>query len=323
VSFAASTRPRLRPKSAEPQPVRVEVAEGDLRGLSRSFERSLRALNRSPATIRIYTISVAQLAVFLKDQGMPLVAANITREHIEEWLGSILETSSPSTAVTRHRGAKAFFAWLVDEGEIQRSPMERVKPPKTTDVPPPMLTDAQVRALLKTCEGGKTFTERRDLAIMRLLFDTGMRRSELAYLSLEDLDLDNNLVRVLGKGARVRIVPFGRKSAAGLDRYLRERDKHFAADSDALWLGRGGAMGDGAVDLMLRRRAKEAGLKDVHAHVFRHGFAHNWLSQGGQEQDLMQLAGWRSREMVSRYGRAAAADRAREAYRRLSPGDRL
>ena len=76
-------------------------------------------------------------------------------------------------------------------------------------MPPPMLSDTQVRALLRTCEGGKSFEEWRDLAIMRLLFDTGARRSELAYLSLDDVDLDNNLLRVLGKGSRVRVVPFG------------------------------------------------------------------------------------------------------------------
>lgn len=303
--------------------MRVDVTEGDLRVLARSFERSMRAANRSPATIRIYTIAVAQFATFLKKQGMPLVAANITREHIEEWLGSILETQSAGTARTRHRGAKAFFTWLLDDGEITRSPMERVKAPTVPDVPPPMLTDEQVRSLFRTCERRQRFEDRRDLAMLRLLFDTGMRRSELAYLALEELDLDNSVVRVLGKGSRVRLVPFGRKTAAALDRYLRERAKHFAADSPALWIGRRGPMGDGAVDLMIRRRAEQAGLSNVHAHMLRHGFAHAWLSQGGQEQDLMQLAGWRSREMVGRYGRVAAADRAREAYRRLSPGDRL
>lgn len=313
---------RVPHPSAEPQPVRVDVVEGDLRTLSRSFERSLKARNLSPATVRIYTIAIAQFATFLKEQGMPLLAANISREHVEEWLAAVLASRSAGTAVTRHRGLKAFFTWLVEEGELERSPMQRVKAPQEPDVPPPMLTDVQVRALLKTCEGGKSFEERRDLAVMRLLFDTGARRSEIAYLTLEDLDLDNNLMRVMGKGSRVRVVPFGRKSAAALDRYLRERAKHFAANSTAVWVGRKGPMGDGAIDLLLRRRAAEAGIK-VHAHMFRHQFAHSWLAAGGQERDLMMLAGWRSAEMVGRYGRVAAADRAQEAYRRLSPGDRL
>jgi site-specific recombinase XerD len=297
----------------------VTVKGGDLAQLTRSFQRGLQAANRSPATIRIYTISVAQLADFLEARGMPLVVANLTREHIEEWLSDILGRRSAGTAETRYRGAKSFFDWLVEEGELKVSPMAHVKRPQVPEEPPPMLTDDELRRLLAACDG-KDFMERRDMAIIRLFLDTGLRRSELAYLRLSDVDLDHNLVSVVGKLRRPRVVPFGRKTAQAIDRYLRARATHRHSSEEAFWLG---PIADSAVDLMVRRRARQAGLPPTHAHLFRHGFAHAWLAQGGQEQDLMMLAGWKSRTMLGRYGASAAAERARDAYRRLSPGDRL
>ena len=117
--------------------------------------------------------------------------------------------------------------------------------------------------------------------------------------------------------------PFGLRTSRALDRYLRARAKRRTAGTATLWLGHAGPMTDSGVGDVVRRRATQAGIADVHPHRFRHTFAHQWLAQGGNETDLMRLAGWRSRTMLERYGASAADMRARQAHVRFGPGDRI
>ena len=200
--------------------------------------------------------------------------------------------------------------------------MAKTRKPRQPELLPPVLTRDQLEAILGTCRGD-SFRDRRDAAILRLFIGTGARLSEVAGLTVDDVDLDEGTIVVMGKGRRERKTYIGTKAIKAMDRYARKRREHPSAGSASWWLGTHGPMTASGISQVVKDRGAQAGVPSLHAHAFRHYFAHDMLAKGMQEGDLMVAAGWRSREMLARYAASTRADRAIAASKRLNPGDEL
>lgn len=294
-----------------------------------SWAFDLEARNRSPRTITRYRDTINCVSAWLTDHDRALKASKITATDVRDFLRARQAATSPGTAAVDYRNLRAFFNWLVREGELRpgKNPMLKVGGPTVPEKEIPVLTIDHIAALLKTCKGN-SFENRRDRAIILTLLDNGMRVSGLVGLrytpddtDTHDVLLDSAALRITLKGGRQLLVPIGRAAAHAIDRYLRARRDHPKSHLRSLWLSPKGRLTDSGVRQMLKRRAAAAGIGHVFPHLFRHTAAHMLREAGVSEQDLMSICGWESDAMAKRYGRSAAAARARAAHRRVSPAD--
>lgn len=300
----------------------------DFAALDESWDLALRADGYAANTLISYHRAVRLFALWLGEHHPGVGPAEATRDHVRGWLVHTRESASSGSARSWFPGVRKFYAWAVDEGEADTNPTDGIKTPPPNDPRTPVVGLDVIRAMLGTC-GARTFRDRRDAAIIYVFADGGLRLAEVEGLGLEDADPAARLLFVTGKGSnrsgpRRRAVSLGIKAARALDRYLRERRKHPYAELPQLWLGdrNRATLTTSGIKKMLTVRAALVGAS-LHPHMFRHTWASQFRSAGGSEGDLMVLGGWSNRAMLDRYGKAAAAERAQEAYRQRSLGDRL
>jgi integrase len=232
-----------------------------------------------------------------------------------------IRPTKPGTSATYDRILRAFFNWLISEGEIETSPMERI--PKPVDRPDQLnpFTEDALHRLIAAAK--RTHNPKRDEALILVMLDTGLRASELCALTVGDIDLQEATLTVReGKGGKSRYLPMAQATRKALYNYLRDRDTD--TDEPLFLSDRGGSAGNGltrhGLRFLFNRLAKAAGIIGVRCspHTLRHSFAVSYLKNGGNQFALMNLLGHTDTKMTARYVKYSQADVA-QAHRHFSP----
>ena len=218
---------------------------------------------------------------------------------------------------------RAFFSWLAREGLTEVDVSRSLKLPKVTRKVISTLSDEEISSILNTLSQ-KNPGDVRNQTIFMILVDSGLRIKELVDLKMGDVNLDQGLLKVMGKGQKERVVPIGNNAQRALQKYLfryRGEPAHLAIENVFLstW---GMPLSENTVKLMFARLAKRSGVRRLHAHLCRYTFATRFLLNGGDVFTLQQILGHSTLEMVRHYVNLASSHVTMQ-HRRFSPLDRL
>lgn len=283
------------------------------------FLLSCQVNNLSPRTIQDYSQKIGKFVAFCKTQEIRS-PGEIHANHIRLFLLGIQHRCKPRSVHSYYGTVCRFFNWLIEEGIIKESPMARMKPPRVPrDIVKPFSPD-DINRLLTLCNN--SFSGLRNRAIILAFLDTGLRLSELANIQLSDLDMDREVIKVMGKGAKGRIVRMGKETQKAILRYVLQRND----DLPWLWLTeeRKPLQARG-IQQMIERLGKRAGITGVRCscHTFRHTFAILCLRNRMGEFALQHLLGHSTLTQTRRYTSSLDSDDAIKAHREASPVDHL
>ena len=308
---------------------------GNLQEVFDDFIMDRKAAGLSPATIKWYTFWSKRFVCFLRQRGLSLDVDRVTARIVREFIVSLQRGEvpgnpeqvrcpralSPATINNAFRALRAFFNWAEREGQIEASPMRRMREPKVPEKAPPAFTREEIAKLLSTAANWGLMRER-NYVILLLLLDTGIRLSELTGLTLDSVFLEDGYIKVKGKGSKERLIPIGRVVQDALRKYIAETRPE--VETNALFLTKDGRpLGNSGVQSLLRRIGRAAGLKAaIGPHKFRHTFAREYLINGGDLESLRRMLGHTSLEMARRYVNLVIDD-LEALHRKASPMDNL
>jgi integrase/recombinase XerC len=267
-----------------------------------AFLRHLdRERNASPHTVRAYGDDLGQFAKHAReDLGRDARPQDVDHLLIRGFLARLRRAGLKTTSAARKLATlRTFFRYLCREGILERNPARALLSPRLEKRVPTYLDERDVALIVEM--PGEGLPALRGRAILEMLYATGVRCSELVGLDLREIDRVERSLRVLGKGRKERVVPFGTRASAALEAYLAVRKA--PVDSEAVFLnGRGGRLTDRSVRLLVGQRVKAVALaRKVSPHTLRHSFATHLLERGADLRAIQELLGHASLSTTQRY----------------------
>ncbi len=274
-----------------------------MRAATLAFLRHLeRERNASRHTIRAYGDDLNQFSDYLEGVlGRAPRPEGVDHVLIRGFLAELHRRGLKKTSSARKlAGLRTFFRFLCREGVLERNPARALQSPRLEKRIPAPLDEAQVEALLDVPGDGVASLRAR--ALLELLYATGIRCAELVGLDVGEVDLEARMVRVLGKGSKERIVPFGTRARTALRAWLRARSG-LRPKTDAVFINlRGGRLSDRSVRALLGRRVHQVSLtRRCSPHTLRHSFATHLLARGADLRAIQELLGHASLSTTQRY----------------------
>tara|TARA_B100000676_G_scaffold140172_1_gene138767 strand:+ start:202 stop:1098 length:897 start_codon:yes stop_codon:yes gene_type:complete len=245
--------------------------------------------NLSKNTTSAYERDLKKLAKFIDDLNLSNYS-EINNEICSAWIGNLYSQDNNPRSIQRHlSSAKGFFRFLKKNNLIESSPFELVSAPKSPSNLPEVLSPEDVEQLLNFKPSN--LIEIRDMAIVELMYSSGLRVSETVNINMGDFEEDMTFLRILGKGAKTRIVPLGKFAVNAINNWIIERDK-IVTKSEALFLNSKGArLSIRSIQLRLKKMATKQGLPPIHPHMLRHSFATHMLESSGDLRTIQELLG--------------------------------
>ena len=266
-----------------------------------SFLEYLRAeRNASPHTIAAYESDLGQFTVYVESGARVSVLADVDHLIVRSYLATLHARGlSKSSSARKLAAIRTYFRYMCREGWIARNPATVLVSPKQERRVPVRLDEAQASQFVTPT--GPRRSDSMARAVLELLYATGIRCAELVGLDLDEVDLDGRLLRVLGKGRKERVVPFGQQARAALHDYLQVRGA--AVRTGALFVNqRGTRLTDRSVRRLVRRRLLQVALSQkVTPHTLRHAFATHLLERGADLRAIQELLGHVSLSTTQRY----------------------